>query len=265
MLNLPAVFAFLVTVALAQTPAPVTMAAPNFTSTGVEPALVAAWQDRFVSRLAAPGLRITTSRDIEQMLGLERQKALLGCNEATNCLAELAGALGVELLLTGSIVKGESGYLATVRVLKTGDGRPVASPTARLRSEDALLDWLDSTADELRRELLPEAAPSPVVKWVPAMLGAGLLVGSGVALGLSAGRYAALTGADPPGLGAIAAVRQEGEALQWVGVSLAAAGGVAVVSSLIWAAVAPAPAKSVQVSVAPVQGGALVGLGGAFP
>lgn len=257
-------FSTILLVALTQ--APVTLASPSFSSTGVDAPLVAAWQDRFVSRVSGPGVRITTSRDIQTMLGLERQRELLGCtSEGTSCLAELAGALGVELLLTGSIVKSDSGYLASIRVLKTQNGESVFSPSERFRTEDALLDWLDETAEALRRKLVPEAAPSPVTKWIPAIAGAGLLVGSGVCFGLSGARYGALTGANPPPVEAISSVRREGETLQWVGVSLAAAGGVAVLSSIIWAAVAPAPARSVQVSLAPLNGGAVVGFSGALP
>lgn len=169
------------------------------------------------------------------------------------------------MLLTGSIVKSDSGYLASIRVLKTQNGESVFSPSERFRTEDALLDWLDETAEALRRKLVPEAAPSPVTKWIPAIAGAGLLVGSGVCFGLSGARYGALTGANPPPVEAISSVRREGETLQWVGVSLAAAGGVAVLSSIIWAAVAPAPARSVLVSLAPVTGGAVVGFSGALP
>lgn len=260
-------FTTLLVLALTQTP-PVTMASPAFSSTGVDAALVTAWQDRFVSRVSGPGIRVSTARDIQQMLGLERQRELMGCNtEGTSCLAELAGALGVELLLTGNIVKSESGYLASIRVLRTKNGESLFSPSERLKSEGALLDWLDVTADALRRTLVPEvkSEASPVVKWIPALVGAGALIGSGVCFGLSASKYGELAGPNPPELADISDVRAQGETLQWVGVSLAAAGGVAVLSSIIWAAVAPAPAKSVQVSVAPMNGGAVVGFSGALP
>lgn len=200
------------------------------------------------------------------MLGLERQRQLMGCaTEGTSCLAELAGALGVELLLTANIVKSESGYLASIRVLRTANGESVLAPSERLKTEDALLDWLDETAVTLRKKLVPDAPTSTVTRWVPAMLGAGLLVGSGVMFGLSASNYGTLTGSTPLTDEQIRSTRQSGETLQWVGVSLAAAGGVAVLSSIIWAAVAPEPAKSVSASVTPIHGGAVVGISGVLP
>lgn len=43
--------------------------------------------------------------DIVSMLGFEKQKAVLGCSEDSACLAELGGALGVDLVLVGSLGK----------------------------------------------------------------------------------------------------------------------------------------------------------------
>ena len=43
--------------------------------------------------------------DIVAMLGFEKQKAVLGCSEDSACLAELGGALGVDLVLVGSLGK----------------------------------------------------------------------------------------------------------------------------------------------------------------
>ena len=47
----------------------VKVAAPSFTLVGIAPELGNVFQDRFVSRLGSPDLRVTTSRDIEQLLG----------------------------------------------------------------------------------------------------------------------------------------------------------------------------------------------------
>ena len=248
--------------------APVTMAVPSFSFVGVDPALGAAWQDRFVSRLSSPRLRVTSAKDIQQLIGLERQRSLLGCDAATStsCLAELAGALGVELLLNGSVVKSESGYLATLRVLRTADGQSVAAPTERLRSEDALLDWLDATAKDLERTLTGGGEPSPVARWVPALVGAGLLVGSGVCFGFSADAWNTLTTKRDLDDKVISDTRKQGETLQAVGIGLAAGGGVAVLASVLWVALAP---PSVTTRVQPLatvsSQGSYFGISGVFP
>lgn len=259
----------LVSLAVVLAAQPVTVASPRFSSAGLDPTLVSAWQDRFLSRLAAPGLQITSASDIEQVLGLERQRQLLGCETgSSSCLAELAGALGVELLLTGNLVKSESGYVATLRVVRTADGRAIASPTARLDTERALLDWLDEQADALQGALrgTHEAPPSPAVRWAPALVGAGLLVGSGVFFGLSAARYDALVGPTPPALEQVHRVRVEGETFSGVAIGLGAAGGAAVLTSVLWAALAPPDiAGRVQPVASLAPHGATFGLQGTFP
>ncbi len=78
---------------------------------------------------------MTTKRDIEQILGLERQKALLGCSEgSTTCLAELSGALGVDAVFSGSLAKTGSSYTVTIRVVRAKDGAEVASISERLKT-----------------------------------------------------------------------------------------------------------------------------------
>ncbi len=175
---------------------PVKVAAPGFSLAGVDPTLGAVFQERFVSRLGSPDLRVTSQRDIQQMLGLERQKQLLGCTgESSSCLAELAGALGVDLVLSGSVARSESGYIGSIRVIRADDGQLVAAPNVRTRSEGEFLDWLDSTADSLRATILlklrgisPVPPVSPV-RFIPAIVGGVAVVVGGVFLTLAAIDY----------------------------------------------------------------------------
>lgn len=56
------------------------------------------------THLREHGLKVMTGRDIGAVLGLERQKQLLGCmDDSTSCSAELAGALGVGALVVGTV------------------------------------------------------------------------------------------------------------------------------------------------------------------
>lgn len=245
---------------------PLTMAAPPFSFTGIDAALGAAWEERFLTRIASPELKVTSGRDIQQLLGLERQRQLLGCDAASSsCLAELAGALGVELLLSASIVKSESGYLATVRVLRTKTGQPLATNSERLGTEVALLDWLDATALALRRQIVGELPAPPVVRWIPAFVGGALWVASGICLAVSGQRYQALT-RDVLPLGGISGIRQEGELLAGLGIGLAVGGAVAVLSSVVWAALGrPAGTQSVEAVGLLTPSGGFLGVRGSFP
>src|SRR5262249_1118110 len=48
--------------------------------------------------------KVTSKDDIRAMLSHEKERSLLGCEDAS-CLAEIGGALGVEYLVTGTVAK----------------------------------------------------------------------------------------------------------------------------------------------------------------
>src|SRR4051794_4567099 len=86
--------------------APIRVAAPGFATVGIAPELANVYVERFATVLASTGtVKVTTSRDIAQVIGLERQRQLLGCADETSCLAELAGGLGVDAVLSGSLAR----------------------------------------------------------------------------------------------------------------------------------------------------------------
>jgi hypothetical protein len=164
--------------ALVVAAAPLKLAAPGFTCAGVPGEVCTAYLDRFAALLRSERLHVTSSRDIASVLGLEREKELLGCGDKGACLAELAGALGVEGVLIGNFAKTESSYLATVKVVHARDGSTWVEATTRLKSEDALFTFLDETARSFGDRLAP--APNPgVPRWAPT-LAAGVLLVAGI-------------------------------------------------------------------------------------
>jgi hypothetical protein len=89
---------------------------------------------------AAPDLQVLSQGDIAAMLGLERTRQMLGCTEDQGCMAELAGALDSDRLLSGSLTILERTSLLTVKVLDVKKSRTLARLTATL---------LDATEREL--------------------------------------------------------------------------------------------------------------------
>jgi hypothetical protein len=91
---------------------------------------------------AAPGLQVLSQGDIAAMLGLERTRQMLGCTEDQGCMAELAGALDSDRLLSGSLTILERTALLTVKVLDVKKSRTLARVTATLldASERELVD-----------------------------------------------------------------------------------------------------------------------------
>jgi hypothetical protein len=70
--------------------------------------------------------RVVSSRDVTAVLALERQKELLGCTADQACIAELAGALGVEYVLSASVGKVGEAYVVSGRMVEAKRGAGVA-------------------------------------------------------------------------------------------------------------------------------------------
>lgn len=124
------------------------VSAPAWKFTGIEAAAGEVLQSRFLSLLGEKGdLEIVTAGDIAQILGMERQRQLLGCDtDASNCMAELAGAIGADAVVTGSVARAGSSWVVTLRGLNAVSAKPFASATTRLESEQAVLVWLENEA-----------------------------------------------------------------------------------------------------------------------
>jgi TolB-like protein len=269
----------LLTLALALTisasPAEVTVVFPGFS--GLDAKVADAMSERFASELGkGSGVRVVTRRDVEQVLGLERQKALLGCSESSNsCIAELAAGLGANAMITGTVVPVGSKVTVTLRLIDARDGRVVSSESARLRDLDAAQDWLDAQAPMTRTkvieffgsaELKQKTAP-PSVNWLPWVttgLGAAAAVSGAVLFASSKGDAQALRDVTPSSTLNISETAKSGQTKETAGVILLAAGGAVLVGGVIWGVVSSTrPSASVGLAVIP-NGSAIV-LTGALP
>lgn len=248
------------------TAAPVKIATSGFIVTGVEERVADAWVERFATVMGQDGrVKVTTQRDVVQLLGLERQKQLLGCSDESNsCLTELAGALGVDGVLSATIVKNGPGGLATVKVLRVKDASVWVSASERFSSDEALQDWLDATARQFTIELAGPSGGTPFVRFVPGLLGVVAGATGGVLFGFSKSDAASLRDAASsprPDL-VVGLVAERGRAFEAIGLSLIGVGAAGIVGSVLWLIFGgDAPA----VSLVPSSGGALVVLGGALP
>lgn len=210
---------------LATAPQPVVkLASPGLTPLNLTAQAASFYSDHLAQQLTEQGLRVVTSGELSAVLGLERQKALMGCSaEAASCIAELANALGVDGIITGSLGKVGDVYQVNIKVVAASSAEPLATHSGRVSREEALLDELSrgarSMAGQLLKKLRGEAAArelelrsAPTARssaWIPAVgggvvaaVGAGLLVAAqlradsltrgdtGLGLGDQAGREA---------------------------------------------------------------------------
>lgn len=255
---------------------PVKLASMGFNRVKVSAALATSFEETFALRLNETKLvRVTTPRDVASILGADRQKQLLGCaDESTSsCLAELAGALGAEGLITGEVAQVGKLTQLTIKILSPKTGQPLFTSLKRLKGEEAVLEELDRVALEAAKELHaalrpppqvvvepPKVAPKPepvavvttappppasnprLVPWLVTGAGAAVLVAGGIVQGLAIRDYirlgAPLRG-EPIDDGELKELKVEGPKKQLVGLSLLGAGGAVALGGLVWALVTP--------------------------
>lgn len=98
-----------------------------------------------------PGLDVISSNEVRSLLGLERQRQLLGCKEDSACLAEIGGALGVDYIITGQLGRLGNRYRLDVRLLDARKAKLVASVGQFLPGND---DALGDAGQLMVRKLL---------------------------------------------------------------------------------------------------------------
>lgn len=71
--------------------APVRLAAPAWRAVNVSETEAEFFANHFAQRLAKLGYSVTTRSELAELIGMERQRQLLGCSDAdaANCIAEL--------------------------------------------------------------------------------------------------------------------------------------------------------------------------------
>lgn len=268
--------------------------APGLRVTNLKASLAQDFTDHLAQQLAGRGLSVITSSDVQAILGIERQKQLLGCSDdASTCMTELAGALGADGVVMGTVVRVGKKFQVNVRIIDARDARPLALYSEQCDREEDLFGVLDLAAQALVNELQPylaarakqdKAAAAAVAKpdvseapppalfetrpgarrlwWIPAATAGAFAIASGVFFAQAAAAHGELTGTTgAPGdypLEATVARGQTFATLGWVGAGLATASLVAMAGLLLFAD------DEVLVTVAPRADGAAFVLGGAF-
>jgi len=132
-----------------------TLMVQSFKTVGLTPGIgdsVAALLCPQVDRLGL--FKVYCPDDVAALLDLEAQKQFLGCEEDSECLAEIGNALGAELVLTGRVAgigSKASLTLSLLNVLTTAPGR-------RASLQDKSVDALMGRLGEILEELFPGAS-----------------------------------------------------------------------------------------------------------
>jgi len=132
-----------------------TLAVLDLQNKGVDEDLVQNLTDIITVSLNKLGVFEVLSRaDIQQMLAFEEDKQMMGCESDTSCLAEIGGALGVALLVNGSIGKVGSNYIINLNLTDTRSATVKEREQRQVSDADKLTDEIERAARFLVRGLL---------------------------------------------------------------------------------------------------------------
>jgi hypothetical protein len=142
----------------------VKLALVRFTGLNAPDSAVSYYSEHLAQQVRLSGVRVITGSEITAVLGLERQRQLLSCADAsTSCLAELANALGVDGLLTGSLGKFGDVWQLDVKVLAANDASTLAVHSKRVKGDEALLDELAVAARAISAQSMKKLDRPPAL------------------------------------------------------------------------------------------------------
>jgi hypothetical protein len=202
-------------VAVVAVAAPLKLATVGFTEVGLPVGQGSFFAEHFATKLAEDdGVRVVTPKDMAAVIGVEKQKALLGCSDSSaSCMAELAGALGADGLVTGQIAKVGKSFQVNVKIIAGDGSRTLFVHSSKLlATEEDVIEELNAVAVKATRRVrevlglaVPVAGPAPEVsttpsssgrsalRLLPGILGVGAVVAGVIELVLAGGAYGELT------------------------------------------------------------------------
>jgi hypothetical protein len=155
------------------------LAIPEFSGVNLAPNEATLYANALAGALSRGGLEVLTSRDLATLLGMERQKQLLGCSESS-CFTELVGALGADAVVLGDIGRLGSGYVVQLKVLASQQAQVLALFSAQAADGAEVVKVLERGAVDVQNQLaakwnrpeLVRAVQAPVNRrWVSYVVG----------------------------------------------------------------------------------------------
>jgi len=122
----------------------------DIAGTGIAPELLPTLTEVLTVEIADIGLyKVIAGRDIQSMLGFEKQKDMVGCTDAA-CLAEIGGALGVDRIVAGHIGMVGSTYVVNIKLINIRMADTEARVYETVRGEvDALIATIKTSVQKL--------------------------------------------------------------------------------------------------------------------
>jgi len=139
--------------------------------------------------------RVIGRTDINALLTLENQKEAVGCSDSS-CMAQIAGALGVDLVATADVGRLGTTTVISLKVLNVGSATVVVRAQEMVESDSALPAAARSIAAQVVQALWPDAGAgsAPAASLPAAAVAAPLVKGHAMSAGRAVGIGAAVLG-----------------------------------------------------------------------
>jgi TolB-like protein len=121
---------------------------------------------------------VISSSDIRTLLGVERQKQLMGCGDS-NCTAELSGALGARFVLQATLTRLGDSLQLSLQMLDSDKAQSVARSVRLAKDTRQLAQLLPWALAEATATPLPPA-PSKALPWTLIGVGAATFAIGGI-------------------------------------------------------------------------------------
>ncbi|MDP2343315.1 MAG: hypothetical protein Q8O67_20320 [Deltaproteobacteria bacterium] len=96
------------------------------------------------------GLNVLTAQDVKNLVDIEAQKQMLGCTSGSeSCLAEVANAMGAELVLSGDVGKLGSAYVINLNLFDASKARSLGRENLTVNDLAQLPSLLESSIGSL--------------------------------------------------------------------------------------------------------------------
>lgn len=100
--------------------------------------------------------------DMAAVLGLERQKAVLGCSDqSASCLAEISAALGAPYLVTGNLARAGKATRIDLKLIRAQDGKAIYRDGRNFKDESEMFDLVSEIVKTMVAEMNLPAVDAP--------------------------------------------------------------------------------------------------------
>lgn len=140
---------------------------------GVDASVATALTEAITQEVADRGFfQVLASKEVQIMIGFERQKQMAGCSAEAECLTELGGALGARFVMGGSVTKLGDAFQLSLQTLDSQRAQPVGRATRLANDLKALRQVVPFVVAEATGTPLPPP-PSRVLPY--SLVGGGAL------------------------------------------------------------------------------------------